>query len=76
MEAPEAQCLLTEEEVSKRICVSLGALRRWRQEGRGPRFLKVSALVRYRPEDIETWINTRPAGGEQLTPGVPLGAAG
>jgi predicted site-specific integrase-resolvase len=55
--------LLTEEEVAKHLHVSLAALRRWRLEGRGPRFIKVSALVRYRPEELEEWLLSQPTGG-------------
>jgi len=55
--------LLTEEDVSRQLHVSLAALRRWRLEGRGPRFIKVSALVRYRPEELEQWLASRPTGG-------------
>ena len=55
--------LLREEEVAKQLHVSLAALRRWRVEGRGPRFIKVSALVRYRPEELEDWLASQPAGG-------------
>jgi hypothetical protein len=55
--------LLTEEEVAQQLHVSLAALRRWRLEGKGPRFIKVSALVRYRPEELEQWLASRPAGG-------------
>src|SRR5690349_4652969 len=40
--------LLTENDVSKRLNVSVASLRRWRLEGRGPAFLKVGCLVRYR----------------------------
>lgn len=55
--------LLTEQEVAQQLNVSLAALRRWRLEGRGPRFIKVSALVRYRPDELEQWLASRPAGG-------------
>jgi len=55
--------LLTEEEVARHLHVSLAALRRWRLEKRGPKFIKVSALVRYRPEELEEWLATQPAGG-------------
>jgi hypothetical protein len=57
--------LLTEEDVAKQLQVSLAALRRWRVEGRGPCFIKVSALVRYRPEELEDWL-------EASQPAVPL----
>jgi excisionase family DNA binding protein len=55
--------LLTEQDVAKQLHVSLAALRRWRLEGRGPRFIKVGSLVRYRPEELEEWLSFQPAGG-------------
>jgi hypothetical protein len=55
--------LLTEQQLAERLHVSLAALRRWRLEGRGPRFIKVSALVRYRPEEVEDWLASQPTGG-------------
>ena len=57
------QSFLTEKEVAKQIRVSLASLRRWRLVQRGPRFVKVGALVRYRPEDLDEWMTTLPAGG-------------
>jgi hypothetical protein len=62
--------LLTEEDVAKHLHVSLAALRRWRLEGRGPRFIKVSALVRYRPEELEAWLASQPTGGAAERPHV------
>jgi excisionase family DNA binding protein len=55
--------LMTETEVAKRLNVSLASVRRWRLERRGPVFLKVGALVRYRPEDLDTWLRELPMGG-------------
>ena len=55
--------LLTENDVSKRLNVSVASLRRWRLQGRGPAFLRVGCLVRYRPEDLDSWIAQLPAGG-------------
>lgn len=57
--------LLTEEEVAKRLRVSLASIRRWRLERRGPQFIKVGSLVRYRPEDLETWLASLPTGGSR-----------
>jgi len=57
------QVFLTEKDVAKQINVSLATLRRWRLERRGPRFVKVGALVRYRPEDLEQWMAALPTGG-------------
>jgi len=55
--------LLTEQDVAKLLHVSLASLRRWRLLDRGPRFIKVGALVRYRPEDLEAWLAGQPIGG-------------
>jgi hypothetical protein len=55
--------LMTERQVSKQIQVSLAALRKWRVERRGPRFVKVGALVRYRPDDLTAWMEALPTGG-------------
>jgi len=57
------QNFLTEKEVAKQISVSIASLRRWRLVQRGPRFVRVGALVRYRPEDLQQWMETLPAGG-------------
>lgn len=59
--------LMTEVELSERLNVSLASLRRWRLEGRGPRFVKVGSLVRYRPEDLDEWLANLPAGGVSLS---------
>lgn len=42
--------------MAKRLNVSLASMRRWRLERRGPAFVKVGALVRYRPEDLDAWL--------------------
>lgn len=60
---PSNANLLTELDVSERLHISLASLRRWRLENRGPRFIKVGSLVRYRPEDLETWLLDQPTGG-------------
>lgn len=57
------QSFLTEQEVSKRLNVSVATLRRWRLEKRGPMFVKVGSLVRYRPEDLDSWVSALPTGG-------------
>jgi predicted DNA-binding transcriptional regulator AlpA len=52
--------LLTEEDAAAYLKLTRRALQAWRYQGRGPRFVKISArAVRYRPEDLERWIETR-----------------
>jgi excisionase family DNA binding protein len=63
--------LLTEQEVAKRLQVSLASIRRWRLERRGPQFIKVGSLVRYRPEDLESWLASLPTGGAQIAKVAP-----
>jgi excisionase family DNA binding protein len=66
--------LMTEQEVSKRLNVSVASLRRWRLLRRGPAFVKVGSLVRYSPEDLEAWLASLPTGGtaslRQFTSGL------
>ena len=68
--------LMTEDEVSKRLNVSVASLRRWRLQRRGPLFIKVGSLVRYRPEDLEAWLGVQPTGGSSLRQEVVVNAAG
>lgn len=56
--------LLNEYQVAEVTSVSVATVRRWRLLSQGPRFLKIGAAVRYRPEDVEAWLNSRPTGGE------------
>lgn len=58
--------LMTEEQVSKLLHVSVASLRRWRLERRGPAFIKVGSLVRYKPEDLEQWLTIQPTGGSAM----------
>jgi predicted DNA-binding transcriptional regulator AlpA len=56
--------LLNEHQVAQRLGLSVATIRRFRLLRRGPKYLKVSsAAVRYRPEDVEIWLTSRPSGG-------------
>ncbi len=55
--------LLNEHEVASLIGLSVASVRRWRLLKQGPRFLKIGAAVRYRPEDVSAWLGSRPTGG-------------
>ena len=41
----------------------LNTIRKWRAQGRGPRWIKVERGVRYRLSDVLEYLNTRPSGG-------------
>lgn len=42
----------TETELAQRWAISIKTLQRWRSENRGPRYIKLSKVVRYRLADI------------------------
>lgn len=56
--------LLTESEVAQLMQISLARLRKWRVERRGPRFIKIGSLVRYRSADLQQWLSSLPTGGD------------
>jgi len=66
MNSTASDTLATESEVAKYLLVSVAALRRWRLEGRGPQYLKIGSLVRYKWSDVDAWLAARPTGGETL----------
>ncbi len=57
--------LLNEFEVARMLGVSVSTMRRWRLRKVGPAYLKIGALVKYRPEAIQLFIDSRPTGGGQ-----------
>jgi predicted DNA-binding transcriptional regulator AlpA len=57
--------LLTIAEVANWLGMAEGTLRYWRHVHRGPRSLTVGGAVRYRPSDIEEWLEH---GAKQGTP--------
>jgi predicted DNA-binding transcriptional regulator AlpA len=52
-----AQEVMTEKQVSETFGFTVPYLRRARREKRGPRFLKLGKLVRYRRSDIEAYLS-------------------
>jgi hypothetical protein len=57
--------LMREEDVPKKLNVSVASLGRWRWLSRGPQFVKVGVLVRYRPEHLDSWLAAQPISGAQ-----------
>jgi predicted DNA-binding transcriptional regulator AlpA len=55
--------LLNDHEIAEMLSVSVGTVRRFRLFQQGPRYLKIGASVRYRPEDVAAWLDSRPSGG-------------
>lgn len=61
------ESLLTERDLARITGLSVASARRWRllKHG-GPKYIKIGAAVRYRPEDVSAWLESRPRGGEQV----------
>lgn len=55
-ENPHTQPLLSVPEVARWLGISPNTLRYWRHVHRGPQSLTVGGVVRYRPSDIEAWL--------------------
>ena len=55
--------LLTDRKVAELLNISLSTIRKWRVYGKGPRFVKHGAAVRYREEDVRAWIESGLTGG-------------
>ena len=52
--------LVGEIEAAKTLGVTPGTLQVWRSTGRyGIPFIKVGRLVKYRPSDLESWLESR-----------------
>jgi predicted DNA-binding transcriptional regulator AlpA len=59
------ESLLTERDVARITGLSVASVRRWRLLRQGPKYIKIGAAVRYKPEDVATWLESRPSGGGQ-----------
>ena len=57
--------LLTRPEVAEMLKVSAKVLCNWAVSGRGPQFVKVGRLVRYRMADLEKWLSEHTVKTEQ-----------
>ncbi|MEO7859217.1 MAG: helix-turn-helix domain-containing protein [Nitrospirales bacterium] len=51
--------LLAESAVADQLACETKTLQAWRCRGGGPAFVKVGRLVRYRPEDVLAYIESR-----------------
>jgi len=58
--------LIEEKELAERLHVSLGTLRTWRTERKGPRFHRIGQMIRYAPSDVKQWLLSRQVGGEAV----------
>lgn len=58
------ETLLTTEDVAEILGVAPGTVENWRYKQEGPRFVKLGnkrhSPVRYRPEDVQAFIDAQP----------------
>jgi hypothetical protein len=60
--AIKMQPLLTQDEAAELLKLSVRTMERLRCRGGGPKFLKIMHSVRYRPEDVQSWLVSRIVG--------------
>ncbi len=53
--------LLNEYDVAEIFRLSVATMRHWRLVQKGPKWLKLGSAVRYRPEDVQAYLNGRAA---------------
>ena len=51
--------LLTAAQAAKYLGVKVGTMSVWRYRKGGPAFVKIGGAVRYRPEDLDAYIESR-----------------
>ena len=56
--------LLSSADVAELLDVSERTLEFWRYAGKGPAYVKVGKRVRYRPADVEAYLEAQRQGGD------------
>lgn len=62
--------MIDEKEAAERLFVTVNSLRTWRSNGKGPRYYKVGKNVRYRPEDLDAWLESCAVAPENVEPRI------
>ncbi len=61
-EVPEGTEFLDEARLAARLDVSRSTLQSWRYSGKGPRFIKLGRLIRYRNVDVDAFLRAQTRG--------------
>lgn len=59
MDTDTPQKLLTTEQAAEYLNVSRQKLEKYRQRDKGPRYAKLGGNVRYRPSDLDEWVEAQ-----------------
>jgi excisionase family DNA binding protein len=65
---PSGRPLMTSEEVAAYLRIEPGTLNEWAYRGTGPRYVKVGHLRRYRPGDVDAYLESRSSKQAGATP--------
>ena len=60
--------LLSPRQAAELLCLSPKTLERIRVSGGGPKFVRIRGSVRYRQEDLESWLASRLVGSTSEEP--------
>lgn len=61
---PDKQKLMTRDDVAEYLGVPVATLAQWTYRGIGPQSIKVGRHRRYRPGDVEAWLDEQRADTE------------
>ncbi len=66
---PQLDAILSEREIANWLGVSTATLQRWRAQGYGPTWMRLSERrLGYRTSEIDRWLKSREQPGGSLTP--------
>jgi predicted DNA-binding transcriptional regulator AlpA len=54
--------LLDEAKLAARLDLSRATLQNWRYAGKGPRYIKIGRLIRYRNPDVDAYLKAQTRG--------------
>jgi excisionase family DNA binding protein len=57
MASSALEAMLKPQDVAEFLGVPVATLYRWRYEGEGPRAVRVGRHLRYRPAEVEAWLD-------------------
>ena len=60
---PSGKTQLTDVELAEYLAISVATVRRWRQQGRGPRWIRIESSIRYPVADLHSYVAGLPSGG-------------
>ncbi len=62
MDVAEGSELIDEAKLAARLGVSRSTLQSWRYAAKGPRFIKIGKLIRYRQADVDAYLRVQTRG--------------